>query len=350
MTTPVKDLFLHPVPTQRKNGTDELIDPSASSCVQEPAQTNNMTELIESIASSSDQRAVSRKKKVIITVIIVVITVILVLVVATSVAVSLFIPKNACDRGKCKASPLASCSSVSMDSASGYYWVKTSDGHAVEVFCDTSGPCGIPGSWMKVVQLDIDNQSSTCPRSLCLDAYVKRFCKICTFAPSCSSDGFSTENVRYSKVCGKIIAYQIGTPNAFAISLNQTSKSINEIYVEGVSLTHGRPRKHIWTFAADHTENNTYIGGCPCSSHLQRTPTNPPDFVGSDYFCDTADKRGLQFGVIFTGNLLWDGTGCSFINSCCSFNNPPWFYRELPDLSTQGIEMRVCRDETQSLF
>ena len=114
MTTPVKDLLLPPVPTQRNKGTDELIDLSASSCDQELVQTNSMTELMESIASSSDQRAVSWKKKVIITVIIVVITVILVLVVATSVAVSLFIfIKNACDRGKCKASPLASCSSVS---------------------------------------------------------------------------------------------------------------------------------------------------------------------------------------------------------------------------------------------
>ena len=317
----------------------------------EPAQRNNGDQMIKSSTSSNDQKAVSsavsRKKNVIIAVIIVVvivvITAILVLVVATSVAVAV----SPCDRGKCQASPLASCSSVSMDSASGYYWVKSSDGDPVEVFCDTSGPCGIPGSWMKVVKLDIENQSSTCPKSMCLNTDVKRFCKICTFAPSCSSDIFSTENVPYSKVCGKIIAYQVGTPNAFFLGLNQTSKSINEIYVDGVSLTHGRPRKHIWTFAADHTEDLSYIRGCPCNSHFQSTPINLPDFVGSDYFCDTADKKGLQFNVIFTGNLLWDGTGCGPFNSCCSFNNPPWFYKELPDLSTEGIEMRVCRSETQ---
>ncbi len=29
---------------------------------------------------------------------------------------------------------------------------------------------------------------------------------------------------------------------------------------------------------------------------------------------------------------------------CCSFNNPPWFYKRLPQTTTDDIEVRVCRD------
>ena len=73
-------------------------------------------------------------------------------------------------------------------------------------------------------------------------------------------------------------------------------------------------------------------------------------FVGMDYFCDT----GLQ--TFDSGNLpgflsadpLWDGEGCEAPNTCCSFNTPPWFYKQLPQPTTDDIEMRVCRDEDAS--
>ena len=66
-------------------------------------------------------------------------------------------------------------------------------------------------------------------------------------------------------------------------------------------------------------------------------------FVGIDYFCDT----GAQFAKanIFYADPLWDGAGCGAENTCCSFNTPPWFYRQLPQPTTDDIEMRVCRNE-----
>ena len=45
---------------------------------------------------------------------------------------------------------------------------------------------------------------------------------------------------------------------------------------------------------------------------------------------------------------LWDGAGCEAPNNCCSFNNPPWFHKQLPQPTTDNIEMRVCRDEDVS--
>ncbi len=54
----------------------------------------------------------------------------------------------------------------------------------------------------------------------------------------------------------------------------------------------------------------------------------------------------LRYQYIFHGDdPLWDGTGCGPLNTCCTFNNPPWFYKELPEPTTDDIEMRVCNDQ-----
>ena len=58
-----------------------------------------------------------------------------------------------------------------------------------------------------------------------------------------------------------------------------------------------------------------------------------PPFVGNDLFCDSDAQDPL----------LWDGE-CS--NRCCSFNDPPWFYKQVSvDPVNDDIEMRVCRDQ-----
>ena len=53
----------------------------------------------------------------------------------------------------------------------------------------------------------------------------------------------------------------------------------------------------------------------------------------------------LSPNVFNADNPLWDGAGCGSQSTCCSFNNPPWFYKQLPQSNTNDIEMRVCRDE-----
>ena len=69
----------------------------------------------------------------------------------------------------------------------------------------------------------------------------------------------------------------------------------------------------------------------------------PSSEVGSNYFCDTGANMayGLKF---YKDDPLWDGAGCEGSSTCCSFNNPPWFYRELTE-STDDIEMNMCTDE-----
>ena len=77
-----------------------------------------------------------------------------------------------------------------------------------------------------------------------------------TSTGSCPSLIFKTYSTVYSRVCGKINAYQVGTPDAFDTTHGRGSNiTIDFNYVDGVSLTHGnKPRRHIWTFAATHQD------------------------------------------------------------------------------------------------
>ena len=46
---------------------------------------------------------------------------------------------------------------------------------------------------------------------------------------------------------------------------------------------------------------------------------------------------------------LWDGVGFGGSSTCCSFNSPPWFMRDLlPPGTTDDIELRMCRDSARS--
>ena len=254
--------------------------------------------------------------------------------------------------GKHQSYPATSCVAVLLyypSSPSGHYWVRSSNGSAVRVYCDMTRSCGnITGGWMRVAELDMTNNSTQCPSGLRQHTYSNiRTCETESSSASCSSVIFSTNNIRFSRVCGKIKAYQLGSTNAFADTGRGTDPDINTYYVDGVSLTHGRPRQHIWTFVADFDEIGTYPEDyCPCTKTNQAyLARGTPHFVGNDYFCDTGSQDQAVNGMLYPDNPLWDGAGCGSLNKCCSFNNPPWFYKQLPQPTTDDIEMRVCRDQ-----
>ena len=49
----------------------------------------------------------------------------------------------------------------------------------------------------------------------------------------------------YSRVCGRIIGYQVVTPDGFRDTVDT---NINQSYMDGVSITYGIPRTHIWSY------------------------------------------------------------------------------------------------------
>ena len=236
-------------------------------------------------------------------------------------------------------SPAASCAALldfSPSSPSGHYWVRSSNSSAVRVYCDMTKSCGnITGGWMRVGSINITESDTQCPGNL-LKHEDSNTCgvEIVAFSlPHCSSVNFSVNSIRYSKVCGKVKAFPIGSLEAF----HNEFHSIDYSYVDGISLTHGHPRQHIWTLAAG---NNI---SCFCTDNCQANSTTPPpSFVGKDYFCDTGSED--------RSNPLWNGGSYVAMNMSSSFNSPspPWFYRDLPHTTTEDIEMRVCVDESRN--
>ena len=247
--------------------------------------------------------------------------------------------------GRYSYSPASSCAVahlISPQSPSGYFWVKSSSGSAVRVYCDMTRTCGnITGGWMRVAELDMTVDGSSCPVDLCLNSDAPRTCRICGSSASCSSSTFSTV-LSYSRVCGRIKAYQIGAPDAFT-----AAGPIGSSYVDGISLTYGSPKQHLWTFVAALNEDDSYPSSkCPCSNiALVNQTSYPPSFVGENYFCDTAVSTLNYNRALYSSDPLWDGAGCGLTSTCCAFNSPPWFHRELPQPTTENIDMRVCRDE-----
>ena len=197
-----------------------------------------------------------------------------------------------------------------------------------------------------MAELDMTNSSHQCPTGLRLITHSgKHTCEITSDSPSCSSVIYPMDVLGYSKVCGRIRGYQIGSTDAFAF-FPHSNPSINDYYVDGVSLTHGDPRQHIWTFASALHEINRNPGlKCSCQDD---SSTTPPAFVGNDYFCDTGSAGQHGFGNFHGDDPLWDGAGCGSSNRCCTFNNPPWFYKELPQSTSDNIEVRVCREQDRS--
>ncbi len=210
------------------------------------------------------------------------------------------------------------------------------------VLCNCEGP-----GWTRIAYLNMTDPTQNCPVNWKLIDSPKRSCGRLqsTNSSGCNSANFSAQGLQYSQVCGKVIGYQVGAPDAFG---SETGLDIESYYVEGVSITHGNPRVHIWTFAAAYDEYKTNKHICPCtnSDALDTAIFNIPFFVGEDYFCETGvppdDRAKAKSAIFYPDDPLWDGVGCGPKSSCCTFNNPPWFCKQLPQATGDDIEARIC--------
>ena len=204
---------------------------------------------------------------------------------------------------------------------------------------------------MRVAHLDMTQPNQQCPSEFRLITDPKRLCG--RPGPSgCVSVKFSTNDIPYNKVCGKVIAYQEGSPDAQCpYTGRQTDRlihTIEEVYLDGVSITHGTPRQHIWSFIASIAENFNDCTGCPCYAEFNgdRIP-----FIENNFFCDSAIdtwRHHIHIHVLHLDDPLWDGEGCGSNNHCCSYNNPPWFCTELDQSTSDDIELRLCADQETS--
>ena len=121
-----------------------------------------------------------------------------------------------------------------------------------------------------------------------------------------------TANFRISTyICGKVVGYQKGTTDGYSAFLYKTypSKAIDGPYVDGVSLTYGSPRKHLFTYACGVSSDvGVHPSNCPCA----RGPgANPPSFVQDNYYCESGNIGHAKHGTVYTSDPLWDGKGCN---------------------------------------
>ena len=194
---------------------------------------------------------------------------------------------------------------------------------------------------MRVANINMTRHNENCPAGFRkVTASGKTMCG--GQSSSCISTTFSSHEIQYSQVCGKIIGYQFGHPDVFAPYTMQT-QSIDGVFVDGIVLTHGSPRTHIWTFAAGYNQYITDRYGCPCNGDSY-SGTVPP-YIGNDYFCDSGHRYdAYASSTYYTNDSLWDGAGC-VSGSCCTFNSPPWFCKNLSTPTTDDIQLRLCKDE-----
>jgi len=137
--------------------------------------------------------------------------------------------------------------------------------------------------------------------------------------------------------CGRARGYQKGLAVSFT-SYQQNRQTIDGYYVDGLSITHGNPRRHIWTFANGLYDNQAHPLNCPCASGSSYPS---PPFVGANYYCESGTTNNYARSAYYFNDPLWDGFGC-ITSNCCDNPTQPWFYRQLNETTADDIEARLC--------
>ena len=224
---------------------------------------------------------------------------------------------NTASTGHSMLTPAPSCQAIHLllpFAMSGYYWVRSSNGSSVQVYCEMTMKCdGINVGLLRVALLNNDNRgehltTSTTSSDQCIQSNV---------TPGCSHTYFSPMNITYSHICGTIEGYGLETVDGFGRYLynpqqylRPVNPTINDNYVDGISLTYGEmpSTKHIWTFVA-----NTRAD---CLR-------NTPGFAINSVSC--------------LPNSCSSAGGCS-----------RHFFKPLQQTTSEDIEMRLCRDQGRS--
>ena len=257
--------------------------------------------------------------------------------------------------GLCEVNPAKSCKAIAEEmpyATSGNYWVRLCTGDAVQVYCDMGSRCcdSSPG-WMRVAYLDMTNPSHDCPAGLLSNTVAasrKRLCRR-KLGDGCKSIFFPVYYMPYSKVCGRAVAYQEGTADAFWQYYYDNTVTIDDDFLDGMTISVGYPRTHVWSFAASNTEGGVGADteySCPCARTDVPTDALVPPFVSNQYFCESGTENNwAEHNILYHDDPLWDGADCPSNSSCCQLNNPPWFCRDLGKQVRNDFEVRLCGDE-----
>jgi hypothetical protein len=244
--------------------------------------------------------------------------------------------------------PASSCSHLCYAkpaTPSGWYFIKGNKG-THKVYCNMEmhgSPFGSAQGWMKAIDFDMRRPDEHCPKGFkFIHQQGQRVCAK-SVNRGCQSVSFPLHDMPYKRLCGRAGAFQVGTNNAFH-RFNCDHCTINDPYVDGISLTYDYPRQHIWSLAASWTgyRDDYYRGVCPCA---RGRGTAPPKFVGDNYFCEVGEYWSSKHRFA-DDDPLWDGKGCGDDEKkCCEDPGLPWFCTDISGGTSKDIEVRVCADE-----
>ena len=115
----------------------------------------------------------------------------------------------------------------------------TADGR-ISSFC-----AGVGGEWRRIASINIC-AGDDCPTGWSNSSYNSiSFCRAPSDSIGCYLTFFSTNGTSYQHVCGR--ARGIRRDHQILFMKMHNLISIDSYYVDGLSITHGNPRQHIWT-------------------------------------------------------------------------------------------------------
>ena len=244
---------------------------------------------------------------------------------------------------------LTSCKQIKNllpNSQSGYYVLASVNGSAdYTAYCNMEELCGSGGGWTRLAYLNMTDSTVNCPSGFRLyqSGGVRACGRATSSVGSCTSVQFPSNGISYSQVCGRVTGYQYYSPNAVD-TYGSNHSNLNGDYVDGVSITRGSPRQHVWTLMAGYSDSRSSPLSCPCNTG---STVSVQSFIGNNYFCESGNTDSFAYNTLYTSDPLWDGQGCGSLESpCCNVPGIPWFHRDYGNTTTTGyIELRVCGDE-----
>ena len=203
--------------------------------------------------------------------------------------------------GMLESNPRKSCDDIyqinkATRGVSGDYWIQTPTG-VHQVYCDMELECGgHKGGWMRVANFSTGSGDDcptgwikiTTPTSNPVYPSID-VCRSSNNAAGCYPTSFSVSGVKYYKICGMARGYQKDSTDAFELFIDNQRKGISNTYVDGLSITTGEFKRHVWTYASGYTDTgNTGTSPCPCAAFPGH---DPPSFVGNNYYCESGNPE-----------------------------------------------------------
>ena len=245
-----------------------------------------------------------------------------------------------------KSSSCADIKANDPSSKSGYYDIINENDTIESVYCYMEELCNSTEGWTRVAHLDMRDSSESCPSGFKL--YSSNGVRACgrptSNKGSCVGTAFTSNDIEYTEVCGKVIGYQVGWTDGSFVHKGDFDK---------VRITHGNNRKPVWLFLPG-TYKNNYHPNCPCGNGVRYNgyaDTSKLASIGSDYYCESGysgSSSTLQHGK-FYNESLWDGKGCGTTEvACCQRPGMPWFHKLFNYSTTDYIELSICLSEATS--